>query len=178
MSTQVFYRFCPICGTAYEQSEITIWQHSCTNCGYVLYENQNTTASAVIVRKNQVLLVKRGKDPQKGLWDFPGGFVEVQEHPSEAVVREVREELGIECQVKRLYGVYAPTAYLYQGKQQYNCDIYYLVEVSNDDFHPGDDVDSCRWFSWDDLPSDEQIAFPVQITLLHDLKQDYFASKL
>ena len=54
-------------------------------------------AAALVDGENRVLIAQRppGK-PMAGLWEFPGGKVGVQETPEEALVRELREELGIE----------------------------------------------------------------------------------
>ncbi len=53
------------------------------------------TADAVVIHSGHVLLVRRKHEPGKGLWAFPGGFVDVAETIDEAVIRELREETGI-----------------------------------------------------------------------------------
>lgn len=52
-------------------------------------------AIAVVLRGDQVLLVQRGKDPDRGLWGFPGGGVEWGETVAEAALRELQEETGV-----------------------------------------------------------------------------------
>ncbi|WP_343207512.1 bifunctional GNAT family N-acetyltransferase/(deoxy)nucleoside triphosphate pyrophosphohydrolase [Ameyamaea chiangmaiensis] len=54
-------------------------------------------AAALLDRDNRVLLARRpeGK-PMAGLWEFPGGKIEQDETPEDALIRELREELGIE----------------------------------------------------------------------------------
>jgi ADP-ribose pyrophosphatase YjhB (NUDIX family) len=44
----------------------------------------------------RLLLIRRGHDPHRGLWSLPGGRIEAGESPEQAVVREVREETGLE----------------------------------------------------------------------------------
>jgi ADP-ribose pyrophosphatase YjhB (NUDIX family) len=44
----------------------------------------------------RLLLIQRGHDPHRGLWSLPGGRIEAGESPERAVVREVREETGLE----------------------------------------------------------------------------------
>jgi ADP-ribose pyrophosphatase YjhB (NUDIX family) len=63
-------------------------------------------AGVVIVRDGRLLLGRRAKPPFEGEWEVPGGFVERGEHPVEAAVREVREELGIDVTLTGLLGVY------------------------------------------------------------------------
>ena len=53
---------------------------------------------AVIVHEGRVLLVQRGTEPARGRWSIPGGLIEVGEALSEAVVREVREETGLQVE--------------------------------------------------------------------------------
>lgn len=54
-------------------------------------------ACALLDREGTVLLAKRPAGrPLAGLWEFPGGKVEAGEQPEEALIRELREELGIE----------------------------------------------------------------------------------
>ena len=50
-------------------------------------------------------MIRRAKDPSKGLWTVPGGRVESGEYLAEAVRREVREETGVSVDVGELLGV-------------------------------------------------------------------------
>lgn len=63
-------------------------------------------AAAVIVKDGRLLLGRRAKAPFAGWWEVPGGFVERGEHPADAAVREVREELGIDVTLTGLVGLY------------------------------------------------------------------------
>lgn len=56
--------------------------------------------AGIIERDGRVLIARRGPgDPLAGKWEFPGGKVEPGETPEQCLVRELREELGIETQV-------------------------------------------------------------------------------
>jgi 8-oxo-dGTP diphosphatase len=61
---------------------------------------------AVIVDGDRVVLVKRAHEPLKGEWSLPGGTVEVGETLADAVVREVREETGLDVRVGPLIEVF------------------------------------------------------------------------
>lgn len=60
------------------------------------YLNNKPCADAW-VRDDQglILMVQRAHEPYRGLWSLPGGHVELGEHPSQTVVRELREETGL-----------------------------------------------------------------------------------
>ncbi|MHC1627988.1 MAG: NUDIX domain-containing protein [Candidatus Nezhaarchaeales archaeon] len=63
---------------------------------------------AVIIRKNgNIILVKRRRPPYEGHWALPGGFVEYGETVEDAVKREVKEETGLDVEIKGLIGVYS-----------------------------------------------------------------------
>lgn len=57
------------------------------------------SASALILDKSssapKILLIKREKDPSKGLWTFPGGRIEKDERIKDAIMRESKEETGL-----------------------------------------------------------------------------------
>jgi mutator protein MutT len=61
-------------------------------------------AIAALLNENKILLIKRMKGDCIGLWGLPGGKIEKDEHVSEAVVREILEETGIESDFKAYLG--------------------------------------------------------------------------
>ena len=61
---------------------------------------------AVIFRDDQVLIIKRGKAPFLGQWSIPGGGLEFGEKVTDAVIREVREETGLEVKLIGLLDVF------------------------------------------------------------------------
>ena len=87
-------RFCPRCG---EPAEVTFPHRiGCTRCDYAAYFNPKPVAAAIPVdEQGRVILLRRGFDPGRGLWTFPGGFVDLGESVEEAARRETDEELGL-----------------------------------------------------------------------------------
>lgn len=60
----------------------------------------NVATDAIVIRQKEILhdilLITRGRDPFKGFLAFPGGFVDYNEDPMNACIRELKEECGIE----------------------------------------------------------------------------------
>ena len=99
-------RFCPRCGqpaeVAYPRS-IT-----CSHCGYGAYYNPKPVAAAIpVTAAGEIVLLRRGFDPGKGLWTFPGGFVDLGETVEAAAQREAREEIRASVELGDLVGVYS-----------------------------------------------------------------------
>ncbi len=107
-------RFCTQCAGPLEWRRLEderLPQPVCTRCGHVEWQNPKPTASALITRRRndgaiEVLLVRRAKEPFRNAWDCPGGFVDPDEHPEQSVLREMREELGLEVDVQRFVGIF------------------------------------------------------------------------
>lgn len=99
-------RFCPRCG---EPAEVTFPHRiGCTHCRYAAYFNPKPVAAAIPVdEQGRVILLRRGFDPGKGLWTFPGGFVDLGESVEAAALRETDEELGLTVELGPLVGVYS-----------------------------------------------------------------------
>jgi ADP-ribose pyrophosphatase YjhB (NUDIX family) len=102
---------------------------------------------AVVIRDdNHLLMVRRGKEPAKGLWSLPGGRLERGEYIADAVAREVKEETGLDVEVLRLAGIFEVP-----GEQHYVI-LDYVAEVEG---HPeplaGQDADDARWVAFDDI---------------------------
>ena len=99
-------KYCPRCGepadVAYPRSI------SCPHCGYGAYYNPKPVAAAIpVTADNKIVLLRRGFDPGKGLWTFPGGFVDLGETVEEAARREAQEEICADIELDRLVGVYS-----------------------------------------------------------------------
>jgi ADP-ribose pyrophosphatase YjhB (NUDIX family) len=99
-------RFCPRCAQpatiSYPRS-IT-----CRHCGYGAYYNPKPVAATIpVTPADQIILLRRAFEPGKGLWTFPGGFVDLGETVQQAALREAREELDIAIELGPLVGVYS-----------------------------------------------------------------------
>ncbi len=75
----------------------------CPSCQTVFYQNPLPVAASIVLNeRREVLLVKRAREPHKGMWCFPMGFAELGETIAEAALRELKEEAGIDGRVQRL----------------------------------------------------------------------------
>lgn len=106
-------------------------------------------AGAVIVRDGRLLLARRAKEPYAGWWEVPGGFVELGEHPAEAAVREVREELGIAIELTGLVGEYLEVSGLGETLQ---VTVYEATTGPDDPVPDPDEVLEWRWFAPEEVP--------------------------
>jgi len=99
-------KYCPRCG---EPATVDYPRSiNCPHCGYGAYYNPKPVAAAIpVTTSNEIVLLKRGFDPGKDLWTFPGGFVDLGESVEEAARREAQEELEIAIELTRLVGVYS-----------------------------------------------------------------------
>ena len=110
--------------------------------------------SAFILRREGVLLQKR---EDNGLWGLPGGGVEPGESVTEAIVREVREETGLEVEPVRLIGVYSSPAH-HQIVTYPNGDVIHYVSssfecrITGGEIACGPESLACEWFLPDRLP--------------------------
>lgn len=87
------YKYCPFCqGDLVTKEDDGLKRKHCTLCGWVYYPQVFISTAAVILKNKKVILVKRGREPYKNTWMFPGGFVEYGEHPLETLKKEIIEE--------------------------------------------------------------------------------------
>lgn len=97
--------------------------------------------AVVVSDSGRLLLVRRGRPPGAGLWSLPGGRVEPGESDPAAVVREVREETGLDVAVGRLIGTVERP-----GRSGATYDIHdYAATVTGGALRPGDDAIDVRW---------------------------------
>jgi NAD+ diphosphatase len=118
------FSFCPRCGQrSFARQKAGLL--SCSACGLIFYVN-TAAAVAAILRDSEgrVLLVRRSKDPGKGLLDLPGGFVDPDESAEDALRRELREEMGLEAGPFSWLGS-LPNEYEYEGITYRSLDLFF-----------------------------------------------------
>ncbi len=106
----------------------------------------------LVIENGKILLIKRGNEPNKGLWSIPGGLVRLGESPEEAAIREFKEETGLNAIIEKLLGVFNIIIKDNEGKIKYHYIVIdYLGKVVSGELRPGDDVLDARWFNINDI---------------------------
>lgn len=100
----------------------------------------------------RVLLVQRGKPPNYGQWNIPGGLVELGERLEEAARRETREECAIEITTPAIFTTVDILDYDDQGRIRYHYVLLeMLAEWVSGEARAGDDALAVRWAAIDEL---------------------------
>lgn len=101
------YIFCPQCSVKLSQKLIDKQKVKCCgNCGFIFWNNPKPVVSILLYRNNKVLMLQRAKDPFKDYWVLPGGFINHDETPEDAIKRETKEETDLDINVDGIVGVY------------------------------------------------------------------------
>ena len=117
-------RFCPLCSGPLGRESVPPdfrEQSVCTRCRFVFYLNPKLVAATIPEDgEGRILLTRRSIDPGRGLWTFPGGFVDFGETVTDAAVRETFEETGLTVDLTGLHNVYtypgAPVIIVYRAR--------------------------------------------------------------
>jgi ADP-ribose pyrophosphatase YjhB (NUDIX family) len=150
------WRHCPRCAAplAGDESRLT-----CASCGSVYYAHSAPAVSAVLLDDaGRVLLARRAFEPDAGLWDTPGGFLEEGEEPRAGLRRELLEETGLDVEPTTFLGAYIDV--YGQGPRATNVlNLVWETRVLGGEMHAADDVSELRWFAANALPAEREYAF-------------------
>lgn len=149
--------FCRRCGKPLEHTQNHVY--TCTN-GHTLYANHSPAVGVFFVSPDnkKVLLATRGIEPNKGMLDSPGGFLDAKETFEEGATRELREELGLEPED------YMPLQYLssehdvyrYQNEDLPFISVIFWTRLNGEkQLQPSDDVASADWYPIGDVNLDQ-----------------------
>ncbi|NOZ61558.1 MAG: NUDIX hydrolase [Calditrichaeota bacterium] len=144
------------------------------------FEGPRVGVGAIIFNdKNQVLLIKRGNVPYKGVWTIPGGRVELGEPVKEAALREVREECHLEIELVDLLGVVDLILKNKNGTVDFHYVLIdYLAKFKSGAPRADSDATDIGWFSreqWEklDIPSITRKMLEKAFTKIYPSEESY-----
>ena len=150
--------FCAVCGGALESRHVSGRRRPfCPRCGTPVYFDPKVAVVVFIASAGRVLLIQRAVDPGKGKWALPAGFVDHDEAPEAAAIREIFEETHLRVRIAKLLAVFAK-----RDHGLADIIIAYSAEVLAGEARAGDDAAALGWFAPDALPP---LVFYPSITL-------------
>jgi len=124
------FRYCPLCGSEYFL-ENNSKSKKCQKCGFIYYFNSSAATAIFVTNKlGELLVVSRANEPAKGTYDLPGGFVDMYETAEEAIVRELKEETGMQIS-KPEYLFSLPNIYNYSGFDVHTVDMFFQISTNS-----------------------------------------------
>jgi 8-oxo-dGTP diphosphatase len=151
-------KFCPDCGAllthkSYEGRE----RPYCASCERPIYTDPKVAVVVFIVRDDKLLLIQRGMNPGIGKWALPAGFVDHDEAPEDAAIRETLEETHLHVKIDKLLAVYPK-----KDNGLADIIIAYSASILGGTLQAGDDAAAVGWYTRDTLP---ELVFYPSITL-------------
>lgn len=108
---------------------------------------------AIIIKGEEVLLARRGKEPGYGQWSIPGGAVNLGERLEEAVIREVWEEVNLTIRVGEVVEILNRIFRDADGKVQYHYVLVdFLCEYLSGEEKPSSDALEVQWVPLSEIP--------------------------
>lgn len=116
------------------------------------YPRPAVTVDAILISPDRkILLIERGREPYKGQWALPGGFIDMDEELETACIRELEEETGIRVEALRQFKAFGGV-----NRDPRHRTISVIFYAFTDDeliALAGDDASKAQWFHLDHLPA-------------------------
>jgi ADP-ribose pyrophosphatase YjhB (NUDIX family) len=131
------------------------------------YATPKVDVRGVVLKDNQLLLVRESSD---GFWTLPGGWADVNDSPSEAVVREIREESGFVTRATRLIALFDRSKHAHQPPFPFHVyKLFIACELLGGSAQTSNETSAVGFFDPDHLPplsigrvTPDQIAICIQ----------------
>jgi len=146
-------------------------------CEICNFDNPKGSATALIIKEGKLLLLKRKEEPFLGQWDLPGGYMDQKETPEQSILRELKEELGVNAKVDFIG--WFPGKAFWKSEEFPVLNHAFLAEVEGDIKLNTNENEE---YSWQDIKniSPEEIAFDSNQDIIKYLQRnliDFFDLK-
>ena len=136
-------KYCPHCRSKLKQRPLEGMNRIvCNRCGFIEWKNPSPVAAAIVLLRDEVVLVRTSYHLSEGTWGLPGGYVERGETAEQAVVREIKEETNTDLELIGFVGTYS--------LRKKDINLLYVVfwgRTRGEKLRPGGDVHSVDLFA-------------------------------
>jgi ADP-ribose pyrophosphatase YjhB (NUDIX family) len=157
MEPNQLFRYCPRCAAACIPGKNPL---TCPACSFCYFFNPTCAAGAYVFDpQGRAIFIERAKEPAKGKFALPGGFIDIGETAEDALRREVREEVGLEIEGIAFLASY-PNSYHYRDVHYPVCDFIFTAKaVRAESAQALDGVSAFRWLRIEEIDP-TTLAFP------------------
>lgn len=141
-------KYCSHCGSEVQFGALPqehLPRFYCPSCGAIHYENPKIIVGCLPIWEDKIMLCKRGIEPQYGLWNIPGGFMENDETVEQGALREMTEETNGRATLLGLHTVFnvIPVNQVH---------LHFLVELKDLDYSLTEESIDIQLFTEEEVP--------------------------
>jgi NADH pyrophosphatase NudC (nudix superfamily) len=144
-------KFCPKCGSPefHQSGDRSL---KCDRCSFHFFINSAAAVAALVSDEDgKLLLTTRAVDPDSGMLDLPGGFIDPGESAENALKRELEEELSMKVKSLEYIGS-APNEYIFSGYSVFTLDMAFrVIPESVTGLVAMDDILDYRFYAEDEI---------------------------